>query len=60
VVPLCRAHHRLYDRDEVDLLGVLEPRFRRELAHGVVHVGLLALLRRVTGTRWHPVWPGGR
>jgi hypothetical protein len=54
VVPLCRAHHRRYDRGELDLLGALEPRFRRELAHAVVHLGLLALLRRVTGTRCEP------
>jgi hypothetical protein len=54
VVPLCRTHHRRYDRGELDLLGALEPRFRRELAHGLLHVGLLGLLRRVTATRWEP------
>jgi hypothetical protein len=54
VVPLCRTHHRRYDRGELDLLAALEPQFRRELAHGVVHVGLLALLRCVSGTRWEP------
>jgi hypothetical protein len=55
VVPLCRTHHRLYDRGELDLLAALEPRFRRELAHGLLHAGLLGLLRRVTVTRWEPV-----
>jgi hypothetical protein len=55
VVPLCRVHHRMYDRGELDLLSYLEPRFRAELAHGLLHLGLLGLLRRVTGTRWAPV-----
>ena len=57
VVPLCRVHHRRYDRGELDLLAALEPRFRRELAHGLVHVGLLAVLRRVTAARWEPATP---
>ena len=52
VIPACRVHHRLYDRGELDLLPHLEPRHRAELAHGLLHVGLLGLLRRVTGTRW--------
>jgi hypothetical protein len=55
VVPLCRIHHRMYDRGELDLLPHLEPGHRAELAHSVDHVGLIALLRRVTGTRWQPV-----
>jgi hypothetical protein len=52
VVPLCRVHHRMYDRGELDLLPHLEPGLRAELAHGLGHVGLLALLRHVTGARW--------
>jgi hypothetical protein len=60
VVPLCRAHHRCYDRGELDLLAALEPSFRRELAHGLLHVGLLALLRRVTATRWGPTCAADR
>jgi hypothetical protein len=56
--PLCRTHHRLYDRGELDLLPHLEPRHRAELAHGLRHVGLLRLLRRVTGTRWAPTPTG--
>jgi hypothetical protein len=55
VVPLCRFHHRRYDRGELDLLPYLEPRFRAELQHGLAHLGLLGLLRRVTGCRWAPV-----
>jgi hypothetical protein len=55
VVPLDRRCHRAHDRGELDLLPHLEPRYRPELAHGVGHVGVVALLRRVTGTRWVPV-----
>ena len=60
VVPLRRAHHRRYDRGELDLLAALEPCFRRDLAHGLLHVGLLALLRRLTAARWEPVSAAGR
>jgi hypothetical protein len=52
VVPLCRIHHRRYERGQLDLLPHLEPRFRTELQHGLGHLGLLGLLRRVTGVRW--------
>ena len=55
VVPLCRAHHRRYDRGELDLLPHVEPSRRLELGHTLLHVGLLGLLRRVTGVRWAPV-----
>jgi hypothetical protein len=53
-VPLCRVDHRRYDRGELDLLPRLEPRYRVELAHGLLHLGLMRLLRRVSGTRWTP------
>jgi hypothetical protein len=52
---LCRWCHHAYDRDELDLLPHLEPSYRSELAHALGHIGLVALLRRVTGTRWRPV-----
>jgi hypothetical protein len=55
VVPLCRIHHRMYDRGEFDLLLHLEPSFRAELAHGITHVELVALVRRVTGAQWKPI-----
>jgi hypothetical protein len=58
VAPLCRRCHRLYDRGELDLVSHLEPRYRAELAHGLLHLGLLRLLRRVTGTRWAPTPTG--
>jgi hypothetical protein len=54
-IPLCRAHHRLYDCGKLDLLAQLEPRYRAELAHALAHLSLLSLLRLVTGTRWRPV-----
>ena len=53
VVPACRTHHRAYDRGELDLLPHLEPAWRAQLAHAVGHVGLIAALRRITGTRPH-------
>jgi len=40
-VPLCRPHHRAYDRGELDLLPFLEPVWRAQLAHAVGHVGLI-------------------
>jgi hypothetical protein len=58
VVPLDRRCHRAYDRGELDLLSHLEPSYRAELAHGMLHLGLMRLLRRVTGTRWAPTPTG--
>jgi hypothetical protein len=48
VVPLCRSHHRRFDRGELELLPYLEPHFRAELAHALRHLGLGSLFRRVT------------
>jgi hypothetical protein len=51
VVPLCRRTcHRAYDVGQLDLLPYLEPRFRAQLAHAVGHVGLVAALRRISGS----------
>ena len=55
MVPLCRVPHRHHDRGQRDLLPYLEPRCRTELQHGLGHLGLLGLLRRVTGVRWMAV-----
>jgi hypothetical protein len=49
VVPLCRRHHRAYDRGELDLLPYLEPAWRAQLAHAVGHVGLIGAVRRISG-----------
>ena len=54
VVPACRAHHRAYDRGELDLLPNLEPAWRAQLAHAVGHVGLIGALRRITVRREDP------
>ena len=58
-VPLDRRCHRAYDGGELDLLPHLEPRCRAELAHAVLHIGLLRLLWVVTGTRWRPAAANG-
>ena len=58
VVPLCRHHHRVYDRGELDLLPHLEPGWRAQLAHAVGHLGLVRALRRVSGTRQDPTEGG--
>jgi hypothetical protein len=52
VVPLDRRCHRAYDRGQLDLLPHVEPRYRAGLAHGLLHLGLLGLLGRISGTRW--------
>jgi hypothetical protein len=54
VVPACRRCHRAYDRGELDLLPYLEPAWRAQLAHAVGHVGLIAALRRISGSREGP------
>jgi hypothetical protein len=51
VVALCRTHHRAYDRGDLDLLPHLEPAFRVEIAHAVMHLGLIGALRRLTRRR---------
>jgi len=51
VVPLCWMHHRAYDTGRLELLAHLEPRWRVELAHAVLHLGLIGALRRLTRGR---------
>jgi hypothetical protein len=51
VVPLCRVHHRAYDRGALDLVPHLEPHHRAEAAHAVGHLGLAGALRRLSGRR---------
>ena len=51
VVPACHVHHRAYDRGELDLLSYLESALRAQLAHAVGHVGLIAVLWRISGRR---------
>ena len=51
VVPLCRAHHRAYDQEGLDLVAFLEPHWRAEVAHAVCHLGLMRALRHLSGKR---------
>ena len=47
VVPLCWMHHRAYDTGRLELLPHLEPRWRAEIAHAVLHLGLIGAVRRL-------------
>jgi hypothetical protein len=51
VVPLCWMHHRAYDTGRLELLPYLEPRWRNEIAHAVLHLGLIGTARRLRGRR---------
>jgi 5-methylcytosine-specific restriction endonuclease McrA len=48
VVPLCRPCHREFDEHRLCLLPYLEPRHRAELAHALLHVGVVGLMRRLS------------
>lgn len=51
VVPMCWPHRHLYELGQLDLLHHLEPRWRREIAHAVSHLGLITTYRHLTGGR---------
>jgi hypothetical protein len=51
VVPLCFEHHRAYDDGELDLSGVLEPRWRDSVEWATGAVGLWKALRYITGPK---------
>ena len=51
VVPMCWTHRRAYEAGRLDVLPHLEPRWRREIAHAVSHLGLISVYRRLTGGR---------
>ena len=51
VVPLCWLHHRAYDTGRLELLPHLEPQWRAEVAHAVVHLGLIGAVRRLAPGR---------
>ena len=55
VLPLCRHCHRAFDDGRLDLLSHLGPEHRPELAHALGHLGLIALVERVTAERWGPL-----
>ena len=51
VVPLCWPHHRLYDTGGLELLPYLEPTWRDEVSHAVLHLGLIGAVRRLAPGR---------
>jgi hypothetical protein len=51
VVPLCWMHHRAFDTGRLELLPHLEPRWRAEVAHAVLHLGLIGAMRRLSRER---------
>jgi hypothetical protein len=56
VVPLCRAHHRIFDRARLALAPYLDGKFAAELAHAQSHVGAKRLRRALEGGGWPPPW----
>jgi hypothetical protein len=40
-------HHRAYDAGRLELLPHLEPRWRAEVAHAVMHLDLVGAYRRL-------------
>jgi hypothetical protein len=51
VVSLCWLHHRAYDTGALELLPYLEPEWRNEVAHAVLHLGLIGAVRRLAPGR---------
>jgi hypothetical protein len=51
VVPLWWLHHRAYDTGRLELLPHLEPAWRHEVAHAVLHFGLIGAVRRLAPGR---------
>ena len=51
VVPLCWMHYRGYDTGRLELLPYLEPDWRDEVAHAVMHLGLMGAVRRLAPGR---------
>jgi hypothetical protein len=51
VLPLCWLHHRAYDTGRLELLPHLEPQWRAEIAHAVMHLGLIGAVRRMAPGR---------
>jgi hypothetical protein len=60
VVPLCRAHHRLYDRARLALAPYLDRElFAAELAHALTHVTAAQLRAALEGGGWPAPWQTG-
>jgi hypothetical protein len=56
VVPLCRAHHRLYDRARLRLGPYLGTELGAELSHALQHVDEIALTNALWGAGWPAPW----
>jgi hypothetical protein len=58
VIPLCRAHHRLFDEGKLDILAkLIDGGYYPEMAHAIQahELSPLTLLERLTGTEWAPL-----
>jgi hypothetical protein len=44
-------HRRVYDTGALELAPHLEPQWREEVAHAVVHLGLIGAVRRLAPGR---------
>jgi hypothetical protein len=51
VLPLCWMHHRAVDTGGLELLPHLEPGWRDDVAHAVMHLGLIGAVRRLAPGR---------
>jgi hypothetical protein len=51
VVPLCWMHHRGYDTGRLELLTHLEPHWRTEVTHAVLHLRLIGTYYRLGPSR---------
>jgi hypothetical protein len=45
------THHRAYGTGRLELLPHLEPQWRAEVAHAVMHLGLIGAVRRLAPGR---------
>jgi hypothetical protein len=50
-VPLCWPHHLAYDAGRLELQPHVEPRWRAEVAHTVVQIGVIGAMRRLAPVR---------
>jgi hypothetical protein len=57
VVPLCRAHHRIFDRARLALAPYIGAgALVAEIAHARTHVGAERLREALEGGGWPPPW----
>jgi hypothetical protein len=57
VVPLCRAHLRIFDRARLALAPfICEEALAAEIAHALTHVSAARLRDALEGGGWPPPW----